>query len=139
MAAADLEGALQVPRHKMLAAAQRQLQGHVLQTAHGDHVGGERAVPQMLPLQRLHMPEELRRGLERQGGDRDRQQVHLGHHPVFRATETLLHVRHSEVQQQDPRAAADAERAEQQHARQVRHEVAGEEIEAAEAAGAGDH
>lgn len=73
MAAADLEGALQIPGHKMPAAAQRQLQSHVLQTAHGGHAGRERALPEVLPLQRLHVPEELRRRLQCQGGDRDRQ------------------------------------------------------------------
>lgn len=99
MAAADLKGALQIPGHKMLAIAQRQLQSHVLQAAHGDNVGGERTLPEVLPLQRLHVPEKLRRGLQRQGGDRDRQQVHLGHHPVLRTQATLLHVRHSQVQQ----------------------------------------
>lgn len=98
----------------MPAVTQRQLQSHVLQIAHGADIGGERTFPKVLPLQRLYMSEELRRGLQRQGGDRDRKQVYLGHYAILRSEETFLIVRHSEVQQQDTCGTnADSERSEQ--------------------------
>lgn len=71
MAAADFEGALQISGYKMSAVAQRQLQGYVLQIAYGDNAGGERTLPQVLPLQRIHLSEKLRGRFQREGGDRN--------------------------------------------------------------------
>lgn len=45
MAAVDFKGTLQIPRYKMPAVTQRQLQGYVLQIAYGNNVGRERALP----------------------------------------------------------------------------------------------
>lgn len=105
MAANDSKGAVPLPRHKMLADAKRQFQGHVLPPVHGRGHGRERAIPEMLPLQQLHLSKELRRGLERENRHRDRQQIHVGHHPPLWPQAPLVDVWHTQVQQQDTRRA----------------------------------
>lgn len=137
----DIKGEISFPGHKMSTIVERELQGNVLSSPHGNNAGKKCAVSKMLSLQRLHMSAQLCGRFERTCRYRDRKQVYVGDNAAFWASEAFFSFWNTKVQLEDTRGAgADSEHREQQRKeKQIGSQVDSPEAEVLENDGIIEH